>query len=162
MCFGVQHSCVCPPCLGVQLQMPLDSLCLALLSSVTEPVFYNKSETNGDDFFWQQAVHLLPLSAHLVSHWSLEEARRQSISRAEALVILSYQKSAHKCDSCSHTWDLSADLKCQHLPLSEPFLNFFLLPTAMSRVPLNFSLSLSLTQLHKAEGEVQILRGAGK
>lgn len=80
--------------------MPLDSLCLALLSSVTEPVFYNKSETNGDDFFWQQAVHLLPLSALI---WSLEEARRQSISRAEALVILSYQKSAHKCDSCSHT-----------------------------------------------------------
>jgi len=80
--------------------MSLDSLCLALLSSVTESVFYNKSETNGDDFFWQQIVHLLPLSALF---WSLGEARRQSISRAEMLVILSYHKRALRSDSCSHT-----------------------------------------------------------
>jgi len=159
MCFRVQHSCVCPPCLNVQLQMSLDSLCLALLSSVTESVFYNKSETNGDDFFWQQTVHLLPLSALF---WSLGEARRQSISRAEMLVILSYHKRALRSDSCSHTWDLSADLECQHLTLSEPFSNFFFPPRTVSRVPLNFSLFLLLLQLHKTEGEVRILEGAGK
>lgn len=43
-----------------QLQISSESLCLAWLSSLTEPAFCNKSENNVDNLFWQQTIHLLP------------------------------------------------------------------------------------------------------
>lgn len=63
-----------------QLQISSGSLCLAWLSSLTEPAFCNESENNVDDLFWQQAIHLptcLPLSGLF---WSLRETRRQNLS----------------------------------------------------------------------------------
>ena len=63
-----------------QLQISLGSLCLAWLPSLTEPVFCNKSESNVDDLFWQQTIHLPPCLPLSGLFWSLRETRRQNLS----------------------------------------------------------------------------------
>ena len=63
-----------------QLQISSESLCLAWLSSLTEPAFCNKSENNVDDLFWQQTIHLPPCLPLSGLFWLLRETRRQNLS----------------------------------------------------------------------------------
>lgn len=63
-----------------QLQISSESLCLAWLSSLTEPAFCNKSENNVDNLFWQQTIHLLPCLPLSALFWSLRENKRQNLS----------------------------------------------------------------------------------